>query len=301
MRVRLPIVLASTLLSLAFLAGPVLAAPALLPPLAAPRVVLAFGARYGQAASVHRGLDLAGAAGDPVRAPVSGTVSFAGRLPTDAGDAYGVTVTAEDGTKVTCLPLESLGVAKGDRVEAGAALGSLAAAGDASSPGPHVHLSLRQGELYLDPAPRLASTSSPVAEPPAKPAAAAARKPSLRVSAPAVVPAAPAPSPVSRGLAAHAAPAASPVPVPCRMSSFSAAAVVSHAAAGVHALGLRTPLRPASPPPVSLPDLSPLTARVRSATIALGALMVAAALIAPAWRRPAIAPRGEAVPVRSEA
>ena len=70
------------------------------------------------AAGQHRGIDVAGAEGSPVRSPASGTVSFAGTLPTYG---RGVTILTADGYAVTLVHLGSRGREgrRGDRGRAG--------------------------------------------------------------------------------------------------------------------------------------------------------------------------------------
>ena len=115
---------------------------------------LGFGVAY--AGGTHRGVDLEAAAGAGVVSPVEGTVVFAGRVPADGGGTCGaVTIEMADGRRVSLLPLEGVCIALGDSVVAGSTLGSVAASGDDSSAAPHLHVGLRNGELYLDPAPFL--------------------------------------------------------------------------------------------------------------------------------------------------
>jgi len=124
------------------------------------RVLLRFGAPYGQG-SVHRGLDLATGAGAEVCAPVEGTVVFVGAVPADGGGTViAVSVDAADGTRTTVMPLESASVKRGAAVGAGQAVGTVTDAGDASHPATHIHLSLRRGSVYLDPAPLLGAAGT---------------------------------------------------------------------------------------------------------------------------------------------
>ena len=59
------------------------------------------------AAGQHRGVDIAGPDGSPVRAPASGSVTFAGSLPTHG---RGVTILTSDGYSVTLVHLGSVAV-----------------------------------------------------------------------------------------------------------------------------------------------------------------------------------------------
>lgn len=93
----------------------------------------------------HRGVDLAGRVGDPVRAARGGTVSFAGRL---AG--RGVVVVDHGGTRTTYEPVRAT-VRRGDRVTAGAVLGRLEWFGTHCSPQACLHWGWLRGETYLDP------------------------------------------------------------------------------------------------------------------------------------------------------
>ena len=81
----------------------------------------------------------AGAAGEPVRAPASGTVSFAGVVP-----GSGRTVTIQlDGYAVSLTHLGEITVAKGAVVTEGDPVGLAGASGDAEWPTPYVHLGIR--------------------------------------------------------------------------------------------------------------------------------------------------------------
>jgi hypothetical protein len=98
------------------------------------------------AAGGHRGVDFGAASGSPVRAACAGRVTFAGRVPPDAG-----VVTVSCGPwRVTHLPLASVSVRPGSRVRAGAALGVLG--DDAGHTG--LHLGVRRAadrHGYVDP------------------------------------------------------------------------------------------------------------------------------------------------------
>jgi murein DD-endopeptidase MepM/ murein hydrolase activator NlpD len=94
----------------------------------------------------HRGVDLAGRAGQPVRAAAPGRVTFAGRL---AG--RGVVVVDHGTTRTTYEPVDP-SVAVGDTVTAGATLGSLQLFGSHCFPRACLHWGLIEGrDHYLDP------------------------------------------------------------------------------------------------------------------------------------------------------
>lgn len=157
------------------------------PPLDAVRVLLPFGASY--AGKTHHGIDLGSAAGAEVSSPACGTVTFAGSVPADdGGTCVAVTVLTADGLKVTLLPLQSAFVSAGATVSAGEAVGLVAATGDDSSAEPHVHLSIRRGDAYLDPAPFLPSAATPV--PPTAPTAAGSESSEGAVTPPPALPSA---------------------------------------------------------------------------------------------------------------
>lgn len=155
------------------------------------------------AAGQHRGVDVAGPDGSPVRAPAAGTVSFAGSLPTYG---RGVTILTADGYAVTLVHLGSIGVAKGDVVTEGAAVGTMGRSGEPEHDVPTVHLGVRvgaQAEGYVDPLGLLPQRPSPTATRPASPSPSPSPAP-----APA---AAPAPT---QAAAAQSIPAAAPPPAP---------------------------------------------------------------------------------------
>ena len=199
-------------------------------------VTVGYGARYVSeqgTACTHGGVDIGAAEGTTVRACAAGDVTFSGLVPAGEGErAWAVTVLTADGLRITYLPLSRVSVSKGADVAAGAALGELAGAGDASSASPHLHLGVRRGETRLDPlaflgevapaphAPPVAQPSPPVetitpAAPVthgAAPAAPSSAHPSANApaSAPAragspVVAGAPAAAPASLDSAVHSA------------------------------------------------------------------------------------------------
>ena len=103
------------------------------------------------AAGQHRGIDIGGAVGSPVRAAASGVVSFAGTVP---GGGKTVTVRTQDGYSVTHLQLGSIAVAKGVAVEEGDPVGALGPSEDGEQTEPHVHLGVRVAadtHGYVDP------------------------------------------------------------------------------------------------------------------------------------------------------
>lgn len=139
------------------------------PPLGGGSAVLGFGAAYP--GGTHRGVDIAAASGATISAPASGTVSFAGQVPADGGGTCtAITLEFADGRKMSLLPLEVADVVTGECVEAGQALGLLAARGDDSSAVPHLHVSLRSGDLYLDPGDLASGVSAVATELPPTPA-----------------------------------------------------------------------------------------------------------------------------------
>lgn len=141
-------------LALSALAAPAGAAGLFEWPVPGP-VILGYGERYasGAGVSVHTGCDVAAPAGAEVRAPCEAAVSFVGEVPAGAGaKRLAITLTLDDGRRITVSPLASVAVEAGSRVCPGSALGTLAGSGDISSPASHLHVSLRDSAGYADPA-----------------------------------------------------------------------------------------------------------------------------------------------------
>ena len=115
----------------------------LLPP---PAVLAPFGAPEDPFGPGHRGVDLAGAIGQPVLAARGGTVAFAGPV---AGHGV-VSVQHDDGLRTTYEPLVPR-VHGGDVVNVGTVLGTLVA-GHRGCSSPCLHWGVRRDRLeYLDP------------------------------------------------------------------------------------------------------------------------------------------------------
>src|SRR5437867_2357725 len=167
------------------------------------------------AAGQHRGVDIGGRAGAPVRAPAGGTVSFSGTVPKN-----GVTVTieTEDGLSVTLVQLGSAAVRKGATVAEGDVVGTVGPSGEPELDEPYVHLGIRRTadpQGYLDPLKFLPPRTSQVPAPAAPaPAPAPPPSPEPAPTSPAPAASAPAPSPPTPAPAATPAPARPPVPEP---------------------------------------------------------------------------------------
>lgn len=110
-----------------------------------PRVVAGFAPPAERWAPGHRGVDLLGRPGQPVRAAVAGRVSHVGRV---AG--VGVVAVSHGATRTTYQPVVGW-VALGARVAAGEAIGALDVRGGHCLPRACLHWGLLRGRTYLDP------------------------------------------------------------------------------------------------------------------------------------------------------
>jgi Peptidase family M23 len=176
------------------------------------------------AADQHRGVDIA--ATELVRAPVSGTVSFAGTVP---GGGRTVTIRTADGYSVTLVHLGTFTVARGQQVVEGGEVGSAGRSGRPEHAESYVHLGVRvtaDPNGYVDPLGLLPSRQLPspspappaeqvpdAPEPPPTPDAPAVPAPTPEVPAPAparpaVAPAAPDPDPKPAAIPAAGRPRA---------------------------------------------------------------------------------------------
>lgn len=111
----------------------------------APEVVAGFDPPTTPWGAGHRGVDLLGAVGQPVRAALPGTISFAGVL---AG--RGVVVVNHGPTRTTYEPVSTTRNV-GDAVSAGATIGTLQLGGSHCFPRACLHWGWLEGETYLDP------------------------------------------------------------------------------------------------------------------------------------------------------
>ena len=111
---------------------------------ATPAVVRDFDAPASEWGPGHRGLDLAARPGTTVRAPVSGSVSFSGRVV----DRVVITITTAEGHKVTVEPVE-LDQEPPSRIRAGERIGRVAPGHCARG---CLHIGLRVDDQYRSPA-----------------------------------------------------------------------------------------------------------------------------------------------------
>ena len=97
----------------------------------------------------HNGIDYAAAKGEQVSAPAAGKVTLAG-----ADGSWGPTVAIEDasGRLWRISGVADLKVKAGDTVTAGQALGTVGSVSCECAEDSHIHLEVKQGEKYLDPA-----------------------------------------------------------------------------------------------------------------------------------------------------
>jgi murein DD-endopeptidase MepM/ murein hydrolase activator NlpD len=106
----------------------------------------------GKPKNPHRGVDLRGAAGDPVKAVASGRVALA-----EEHYFAGKCIYLDHGNGVISvyMHLSRIGVAGGDLVEAGAVIGNVGSTGRVT--GPHLHLGIGLQGRMVDPMPLLAT------------------------------------------------------------------------------------------------------------------------------------------------
>ena len=97
----------------------------------------------------HNGIDYAAKAGEAVPAPVAGSVVLAG-----SDGSWGPTVAIKDdaGRIWRLCGVASPKVKEGDIVAAGQTLGKVGSVGCECAEEDHIHLEVKQGEAYLDPA-----------------------------------------------------------------------------------------------------------------------------------------------------
>jgi murein DD-endopeptidase MepM/ murein hydrolase activator NlpD len=109
---------------------------------------------------MHQGIDISASAGEDILAPVSGTVSFVGSVP--SGDSLvngggsgqtmkAISIKMSSGKVLTLSPVEGIAVKRGASVSEGEVIASLAESGDRSSLCTHLHLGLKMGKTYYDP------------------------------------------------------------------------------------------------------------------------------------------------------
>ena len=117
----------------------------------------------------HYGIDVEAASGSSISAPVSGTVSFVGTVPSGDsaidGGGQGCTMNAisimmADGCILTLMPIAQANVSSGASVSEGQSIGTLAASGDRSSSSTHLHMGLKKSGTYYDPMSLFGATSS---------------------------------------------------------------------------------------------------------------------------------------------
>lgn len=103
----------------------------------------------------HRGVDLLGTEGAPIRAAGVGVVTYAGPV---AG--VGVVTVTHGRLRTTYQPVAAT-VAAGDRVEVGDPIGTLTGAGSHCPPSACLHWGLLRGNTYLDPLDLVERTGRP--------------------------------------------------------------------------------------------------------------------------------------------
>jgi murein DD-endopeptidase MepM/ murein hydrolase activator NlpD len=111
----------------------------------APEVVHGFDPPQSAWGGGHRGVDLLGSVGQPVRAALAGRVSYVGTI---AG--VGIVVVDHGATRTTYQPVDAR-VRVGTQVTTGSVLGNLEWYGTHCLPAACLHWGLVEGERYLDP------------------------------------------------------------------------------------------------------------------------------------------------------
>ena len=118
------------------------------------RIILGFGDT--KAGERNDGINIAAAAGTPIRAAADGTVSYAGNELKDYGNLI---LIKHDGGYVTAYAhADSIGVARGQHVSKGDVIGTVGQTGDVDQP--QLHFEMRQGMKPIDPRPLIMASAS---------------------------------------------------------------------------------------------------------------------------------------------
>ncbi len=118
----------------------------------------------------HRGIDVAGELGAEVRAPATGTVSFAGTVPKGGKT---LSIRTPDGYTVTLQHLGTFAVRKGAAVNEGDLVATVGTTGEPDWSEPYVYLGIRvtaEEQGYVDPQTLLPARLAPDPVPPQLPA-----------------------------------------------------------------------------------------------------------------------------------
>ncbi len=127
-----------------------------------------YGARSGKQ---HRGMDIAGAIGEPIIAMANGEVVYSDNKMRGYGNV--IVIKHADDMSTLYAHNDKLIAKVGDRVQKGMVVAYLGNTG--RSTGPHVHFEIRQGRHALDPTAVLPATTLPVAVTDTEPASLFAR------------------------------------------------------------------------------------------------------------------------------
>ncbi len=207
------------------------------------------------AGGMHRGIDIGAAVGTPVGAAHAGSVTYAGRL---GRSGLTVAVANSGGRHMTSyLHLDEIAVARGERLEAGARVGTVGTSGKRSTEQPHLHFGVRladRSSFYVDPLSLLGPLSAPAA-------VAAAVVPAVPSAEP--VRAQPAPVRVRAAAPAVRAPSRAPARVPARVRTRVPRGQPAPRGAPRHVPDPVVTGRSRSPAPLSRPERRPSQAAER--------------------------------------
>src|SRR5437868_969753 len=217
----------------------------------------------------HRGIDIGAPSGTSVAAPASGTVTFAGSVPTSGRS---VTIATPDGYSVTLTHLGSIDVTKGASVGEGATVGTVGPSGTPELDVPYVYMGVRvtaNAQGYLDPLSFLPALPPPVAvttaPPPPPPAPDPVLVPPAATTITTTTATEPAPEPATTPTATEAPPAATPTETPAAEASAPPTDTTTTPASEA------TVAPTASPPAAATDEPAPAPAPEATSTPASGA------------------------------
>jgi len=115
------------------------------------RVLASFGAQPGGLR--NDGINIAATRGAPVRAAENGVVVYAGNELRGFGNL--LLISHDGGWMTVYAHLDSMGVARGDKIARGQRIGAVGMTGNVTSP--QLHFEIRKGKQPVDPEPQLAA------------------------------------------------------------------------------------------------------------------------------------------------